>query len=186
MGISGLRSSAETILAGSPLANSGMTKQFREKENTMKEQFENLTRALAHGSLSRREVIRTMAGTIAGISMASWFSGTALAQSEHTHTCKHYGTCSNSFSNCELKRYHNTNCFCLQQIGTTRGVCCCNGVCDCDASSTQPCICTSQSNCPSGYFCITNTGCGCSTGLCLQKCNSTCRLSAKQGGRTAA
>ncbi|MHB8599904.1 MAG: hypothetical protein ACYDER_24235 [Ktedonobacteraceae bacterium] len=155
----------------------------------MTEQFKNLTKALAHDTLSRREVMRTMAGAIAGMTLASWFPGTALAQSEHTHTCKNPGTCSNSFPNCELKRYHNTNCYCFQQINSTRGVCCCNTYCSCDASDASgilPCGCLSQSNCPSGYFCISNTGCGCTSGLCLQKCNSTCTLSGKQSGRTAA
>ena len=153
----------------------------------MTEQFENLTRSLAHGSLSRRQVMRTVAGAIAGMALASWFPGTALAESEYTHTCKNPFTCSSpNAHNCELKRYHNTNCYCFQQIGTTRGVCCCNGVCNCDSSSTQPCQCRSQSDCPSGYFCISNTGCSCTLGNCLQKCNSTCRLSGKGGGRTAA
>lgn len=152
----------------------------------MAEQFENLTRSLAHSTLSRREVMRAMAPAIAGIALASWFPGTALAESERTHTCKHYGTCSTSFSNCELNRYHNTNCYCFQQIGTTRGVCCCNSPCNCPSSDSQQCVCSSQSNCPSGYFCITNAGCGCSAGFCLQKCNSTCTLSSKGSGRTAA
>ncbi|MEO8972264.1 MAG: hypothetical protein ABI406_11775 [Ktedonobacteraceae bacterium] len=152
----------------------------------MAEQFENLTRSLANGTLSRRKVMRTMAGAIAGMTLASWFPGTAWAEGEHTHTCKQYGTCSTNFSNCELNRYHNTNCYCFQQIGTNRGVCCCDTYCNCDASSDQPCGCISQSGCPTGYFCITNVGCGCSTGFCLQKCNSTCTLSAKQSGRTAA
>lgn len=157
------------------------------KETTMTEQFENLTRSLAHDSLSCRDVMRTVAGALVGMTLASWFPGKVLAESELTHTCQHYGTCSNvGFPNCELNRYHNLNCYCFQQIGTNRGVCCCSTYCNCNSSSTQPCQCSSQSDCPSGYFCITNTGCGCTTGMCLQKCNSTCKLSGKPGGRTAA
>lgn len=159
---------------------------FYKKENDMAEQFKNLTRSLAHGTLSRREVMRTMAGAIAGMTLASWFPGRALAQSELTHMCKHPGTCSTGgYHNCELKRYHNTNCYCFQQIGTTRGVCCCNTYCNCPSDIIR-CVCKAQSDCPSGFFCISNTGCSCSGGFCLRKCNSTCRLSAKQGGRTAA
>jgi hypothetical protein len=165
----------------------GIAFRSATKEITMAEQFENLTKSLAHGTLSRRQVMRTMAGAIAGMTLASWFPGTALAQSEHTHTCKNPYTCSSPNSrNCELNRYHNTDCYCFQRIGTTSGVCCCNTYCSCDSSSTQPCGCSSQAGCPSGYFCITNTGCGCSVGFCLQKCNSTCTLSSKQDGRTAA
>ncbi len=60
----------------------------------MAEQFENLTRSLAHGTLSRREVMRTMVGAIAGMTLASWFPGTVFAQSQYTDTCKNPGTCS--------------------------------------------------------------------------------------------
>lgn len=152
----------------------------------MTEQFENMTRSLAHSTLSRRQVMRTMAGTIVGMTLASWFPGTALARSEHTHICKHYGTCSTNFTNCELNRYHNTNCYCFQQLGTNKGACCCDTYCNDNSSSPSFNGCTSQTQCPSGYFCITNVGCGCTAGFCLQKCNSTCTLSAKVGGRTAA
>src|SRR5579863_3084568 len=36
------------------------------------------------------------------------------------------------------------------------------------------------------YACISNTGCGCTTGLCVQKCNKCCTLSSAHAGRMAA
>ncbi|MHB8600347.1 MAG: hypothetical protein ACYDER_26505 [Ktedonobacteraceae bacterium] len=151
--------------------------------------FDDLTKSIVddtNGTISRRRAVRNIAGVIAGMTLASWFPGQALAQTEYTHTCKVPGTCSTSFFNCYLNRYHNTNCYCFQQMGAGRGVCGCNSYCACDSGSIPPCICNSQSDCGSGYFCITNTGCGCTIGYCVPKCSSTCTLSPNHSGRTVA
>jgi len=153
-----------------------------KKEAPMTEWFSDLTKTLADETLSRRQAVRNIAGALAGGALAFWLPGQVFADSARKDYCKHPGTCSTSFHPCGP----NPNCYCFQQIGTLKGVCACNGYCNCGSDSTQPCLCSKQSDCGRGYFCITNTGCGCSTGICIQKCTKTCQLQPNHSGRTAA
>jgi len=145
--------------------------------------FETITKTLADDKLSRRQAMKKAAGITAAVAMAAAIpAGEAFAASPDVvkHKCPNPGTCSTTFNNCRLKEFNNTNCFCFEKIGSTAGVCACNTFC-----SSAP-ICGSQSDCASGYSCISNTGCGCTTGVCVQKCTSTCVLQANGAGRTAA
>ncbi len=138
--------------------------------------FENVTKTLADDKLSRRKAMKTAVGITAAAALAAIIPGEAFAASDHAMCSP--GTCSTSFSNCG--KTGNANCFCFQRIGTTTGVCGCNAFC----SSLQ--ACASQSDCPAHHICITNTGCGCTSGFCIRKCTSTCILHADHSGRTAA
>jgi len=144
--------------------------------------FETVTKTLADDKLSRRQAMKKAAGITAAVAMAAAIpAGEAFAATPDSEKCNNPGTCSGGgFRNCKLKKYGNTNCYCFEKIGTTSGVCGCNSYC-----ASQP-TCVSQSGCASGYTCISNTGCGCTTGLCVQKCNSTCILADNGAGRTAA
>lgn len=144
--------------------------------------FETITKTLADDKLSRRQAMKKAAGITAAVAMAAAIpAGEAFAATPDTEKCANPGTCSGaSFHNCKIKKYNNTNCYCFEKIGTSNGVCGCNSYC-----ASQP-VCSSQSGCASGYACISNTGCGCTTGLCVQKCNSTCILASNGAGRTAA
>ncbi len=143
--------------------------------------FETITKTLADDKLSRRQAMKKAAGVTAAVAMASLIpAGEAFAATPDSEKCGKPGTCSSPFTNCKIKKYNNTNCYCFEKIGSTAGVCGCNSYC----ASSPPC--TSQSSCASGYACISNTGCGCTTGLCVPKCNSTCILQSNGAGRTAA
>jgi hypothetical protein len=45
----------------------------------MTDWFEDLSTTLADGTLSRRQVVRRIAGTVAGVAFAFWFPEQALA-----------------------------------------------------------------------------------------------------------
>ncbi|MEO8970986.1 MAG: hypothetical protein ABI406_05210 [Ktedonobacteraceae bacterium] len=143
--------------------------------------FETITKTLADDKLSRRQAMKKAAGITAAVAMAAAIpAGEAFAASPDKK-CPAPGTCSGgAFVNCEKKKNPGLNCFCFEKIGTTSGVCGCNTFC-----ASAP-VCTSQAGCASGFSCISNTGCGCTTGLCVQKCTSTCVLSSNGAGRTAA
>jgi len=146
------------------------------KEMTMANWFESVTKTLADDKLSRRSAFRKAAGTVAGVALASLVPGSALANSD-AGKCKTHGSCSTGgYTNC-LKK--NTNCFCFQST-EGKAVCGCNTYC----ASAPPC--SNSKACGAGKFCLTNSGCGCSTGLCVQKCNKTCILKSDRAGRTAA
>jgi len=139
--------------------------------------FENVTKTLADEKLSRRKAMKTAVGITAAAALAAIIPGEAFAAANVPLSCTP-GTCSTSFSNCGTS--HNPNCYCFEKIGTSTGVCGCNAYC----ASAKPC--STQSQCPIHHFCISNTGCGCTTGLCIRKCTSTCILHADRSGRTAA
>jgi hypothetical protein len=154
----------------------------------MTDWFNNLTKSLADETLPRRQAIRRIAGLLAGGVLASGVPGQVFAQdtSKHRHTCQNPGTCSNTtFPQCGHNEYGN--CYCFQRIGTQKGVCACNTYCNCDSQDGR-CFgfCTKQSDCGRGFVCISNTGCGCTTGFCVQLCTKTCQLQANRTGRTAA
>jgi len=144
----------------------------------MADWFGDLTKLLADSTLPRRQAIRRISGAVAGIALASWLPEQAFAASEQRHHCGYPGTCSSTTVQCGFNKYNN--CFCLQRLDNGKGVCCCNTYC----SSAPPC--TRSAQCGKGYACITNTGCGCTTGVCLQKCTHTCQLGSGRSGRTAA
>ena len=138
--------------------------------------FDELTHMLANEKLSRRHAARRISSIVTAVVLTSfWVPEQVLAQSENTLTCKHTGTCSTNFHNCG----GNPNCYCFQRLDSGKGVCGCNTYCN-DA------FCRKQSDCATGYVCITNTGCACSTGYCAPKCTKTCTLDANHSGRTAA
>ncbi len=145
------------------------------KEVLMSGWFDGVTRTLANDTLPRRKVIRGIAGTIAGVTLASWLPGTAFAQSKNKHTCRPASTCDGFPPNCGS----NPNCYCFRRIGSGKGVCGCNASCSSLSS------CSRQSDCAKGYACINQTGCSCSQGICIQRCTKTCSNALNSAGRTA-
>lgn len=144
--------------------------------------FEAVTKTLADDKLSRRQMVTKMAGVTTATALALLVPADeafAAISDRGGHYCYPPGTCSSIFLNCQIKKYGNYNCYCLEKIGTITGVCTCNTYC-----ASAP-ICSSQSDCASGYACTSNNGCGCTTGLCLQKCTKTCVLAPNGAGRTA-
>jgi hypothetical protein len=135
--------------------------------------FDTVTKTLADEKLSRRQAITKAAGAVAAVALASVIPGEAFASS---NVACSPGTCSTGFPACG----NNTACFCFQKIKGGKGACGCNSYC----ASIAPC--TSQKNCSKGTVCITNTGCGCSTGVCIPKCTKTCHFPLTHSGRTAA
>src|SRR5258708_37031773 len=101
---------------------------------TMANWFEDLSRTLADDTLSRRQVVRRIAGTVVGVAFAFWFPEQALA---NHHQCSNPGNACGvpEFTNCE----NNPHCFCFQRIdhGSGKGVCGCSANPDC--SSYKPC-----------------------------------------------
>ena len=142
--------------------------------------FENLTKTLADQALPRRQAIRRISGTVAGVVLAFWLPDQAFASNEQNHSCPFPGSCSGiPPGNCGLNKYNN--CYCFQKMGTSfKPVCGCNSYCSTLTS------CAANTQCPSGYVCITNDGCGCTTGVCILKCTRTCQLDSNRTGRTAA
>ena len=142
----------------------------------MADWFDELTQALANDRLSRRQALRKIVGTVGGAIVAMLLPGQAFAERSKAQLCGYAGTCSTDFNNCGTQ--HNPFCYCFQRIDG-KHVCCCTNYC----ASVKPC--SKQSDCGKGYSCITNWGCGCSTGGCLQNCTKTCHLDAHRAGRTA-
>ena len=139
--------------------------------------FETVTKTLADDKLSRRSAMKKAAGAVAAVALASIIPGEAFAATDAACVP---GTCSGgSFTNCG--KQGNPNCYCFEKLTSkgTKGVCGCNTYC----ASAPPC---SGQTCGKGYVCITSTGCGCTTGLCVQKCTKTCVLASDRAGRTAA
>lgn len=144
----------------------------------MADWFGDLTKTLADSTLSRRQAIRRVSGVVVGAALASWLPGEAFAASEQKHRCSPYGHCTVDGPQCGINKY--ANCYCFQKFGNYEGVCCCNSFC----SSLKPC--THQTQCATGYACVTGTGCGCTGGFCVRKCTRTCQLDSSRSGRTAA
>jgi hypothetical protein len=143
--------------------------------------FETVTKTLGDEKLSRRKAMKTAVGVAAAAALAAVIPGEAFAAEKkkhhkNHHACKNPGTCSSPFSNCGT----NSNCYCFENYGSTKGTCGCNSYC----ASIAPC--TKNSDCGKGNVCIGNTGCGCTSGFCIPVCNKTCVLDASRSGRTAA
>lgn len=140
--------------------------------------FEDLTKTLADDKLRRRQAILRISGIVAGAALASWLPGEVFAASEQRHRCSPPGSCSGPTYNCGINKYNS--CYCFQKLGTIKGVCGCNNYC---ASLKS---CNSQAQCPLGYACIINSGCSCTSGVCIKKCTRTCQPDSSRSGRTAA
>lgn len=142
--------------------------------------FEEMTKLLADGTLSRRQALKSMAGMIAWTMFATSLPGSTFATK--AHACNNPGTCSNPhYPQCG----HNINhyCNCYTRLDNGKGVCGCGPFCACQ-NAIPPCFCSKQSDCPKGYTCVTQTGCGCSTDVCVQNCARTCRPPLGGSGRT--
>ena len=140
--------------------------------------FDDLTKTLADASLTRRQALKHIAGTATAVVLAFWLPEQALAANQPNHHCTLGGGCMGSFLYCGHNKYEN--CYCMNQMGRNYGVCVCNTYC----ASAPPCSHSSQ--CGIGYACVTNNGCGCTIGFCMQKCTKTCQLDSQRAGRTAA
>ncbi len=137
--------------------------------------FDDLSRRMADEKLPRRAIMRKIAGSVVGMTLAFLLPGQALAKanalSRHCTTPCNGCTQSCDFDNCN----GNFNCYCFFRNGTAAlGGCGCNILC----SQGQPC--TSSSQCPGGSFCATQTACTCNatSGICVPFCtgkNKNCQ-----------
>jgi hypothetical protein len=140
------------------------------KEMTMANWFDQVTKTLSDKKLDRRQAVKTIAGTVAGVALASYLPETALAK------VKKYGcsiqTCG-TYTNCP--KNSNTNCYCFAQLNGKAG-------CGCDYGCGSAQACANGSKCPKGYYCSVTC---CGTMDCVQKCNQTCSLNSSHVGKTA-
>ncbi len=141
--------------------------------------FEDVTKTLADEKIGRRTALRRVAGTVAGVALASAIPGAALAKGRGKAACPSGGgTCSTGFVNC--KNNPNPNCYCFSGTQMGAGHCGCNSPCENDPN------CMKNSDCPRGSFCSCFNGCNCGAGLgvCLPKCkgkNKNCQLGSGHG-----
>ena len=145
--------------------------------------LEDLTKMMANDKMGRRAVMQRVAGSIAGIVLASWLPGHVLARThpDGTKECPLGGCRCTDCGNCAYNP--NTNCYCLSTFNTSlRGA-----VCICNTFCSQLSTCMSSSQCQAGFVCTTNNGCtGCSTsyGVCIARCkgkHKNCKLGSGQG-----
>ncbi len=134
--------------------------------------FEDLTKTMADENLPRRQAIRRIAGSVAGVGLATLLPAQALARPDHLKKhCPFPCNCTCGFENCN----GNGNCFCFTDIDGT-------GVCGCNVFCSQVKNCLKDSDCKKGYACITANGCvGCgnTSGVCIPYCvgkHKNCQL----------
>jgi hypothetical protein len=150
---------------------------------TMANWFEDVTKTLADEKISRRTVMRRVAGTVAGAALASALPGAVLAKGTGKACPGGGGNCSIGFVNC--KNNSNTNCYCFD--GTKNkgaGHCGCNGFC------SQLSTCVKNTDCPGGTFCSYFNTCNCNggSGVCITTCagkNKNCQLGSGHGATAA-
>jgi hypothetical protein len=144
----------------------------------MAQWFDEITKTLADDKLSRRQVAKRIAGTVAGVALASIIPAEALAKKKKPRCPKSdnlgKAVCPPTFASCG----GNSNCYQFVDISQKIAWCGCNEYC----STAKPC--SKDANCAKGYYCGGCGLCGASTGLCLQCCNKTCTLSSSHAGRT--
>lgn len=171
------------------MSKASMNSRAGEKGTFMTSWFDDMTKTLADGKLSRRQAVRRIAGTVAGAMVATYLPQSVFATRALKCNCpgncqgvspNDCGGCNGpGFCNCHMQRFRNSNCYCFTRLDNGKGECGCNTYC---ASVTS---CAKQSDCSKGYTCITSTGCSCNGGICIQNCNKTCVLGASRAGRTA-
>jgi len=150
------------------------------KEMTMANWFEDVTKTLADEKIGRRTALRRVGGTVAGVALAGAIPGLALAANKRCPGGG--GNCSIGFSNCTGP---NTNCYCFSDIKHAKATCGCNSFC------SQIPLCTSDSGCSKGSKCVAPTGCNsCSPtqGVCIPLCrgkNKNCQLGSGHGSTAA-
>lgn len=141
--------------------------------------FDELTKFLANDKLSRRQIMRRAAGTVAGVLLTSVLPGQVLALGQHPskHTCQNPFTCNGNYYLCGSNEY--ADCYCFTNPAGT-------GTCGCDTycQNTKPCL--QNTDCSKRHFCAIGTCCPGDMGVCLPKCTKTCRLDANGVGMTAA
>jgi hypothetical protein len=143
--------------------------------------FEDLTKTMADDKLPRRQAIRRIAGSVAGVALASWLPEQALATNlPGKNQCGYGGSCDWGFTNCHGNP--NYNCFCFTGAPGAPAV-----FCGCNSYCSQSPTCKRQRHCPRGTVCSTSNGCtGCSpySGVCIPKCmgkNKNCTLGSGHG-----
>jgi hypothetical protein len=94
------------------------------KEMTMANWFEDVTKTLADEKIGRRTALRRVGGTVAGVALAGAIPGMALAKvNKH---CPQGGNCTIGFTECQ--KQGNSNCFCFTDTNG-KGACGCNSYC---------------------------------------------------------
>src|SRR5258708_423327 len=90
-----------------------------EKEMTMANWLEDLTKTMANDKLSRRQAIGSIAGVVAGATIITWLPDQVLAKHvPWKKQCPNGGcNCTCGFENCFGNP--NTNCYCFQSIEGT-------------------------------------------------------------------
>jgi len=129
--------------------------------------FDQLTKGILDGGLSRRDSLKLAFGGVAAAAMSAvGFTGAASASSGTICGLGCVGVSGIvACNNCK-----NGNCYCFQ-VKSGAFKCGCNSYC----SSIPPC--SNNAQCGIGKICIFNTGCG-SGGVCVSKCTKTCVLAA--------
>lgn len=131
--------------------------------------FDQVTKTLADKKLGRRQAMKTIAGTVAGVAIAGYLPETALALKKRGCSVQSCG----SYTNCP--KSPNTNCFCFASVNGKAG-------CGCDYPCGSVPNCTKNSDCGAGHYCSLTC---CGTMDCVQSCTKTCTLSSIHAGKTA-
>jgi len=143
--------------------------------------FDQLTKGLASGGLSRRDGLKLAFGGAAAAALSTLGFGSAAAAPSTNLCLGQGGNCTNGFFNCPAHK--NTNCYCFTNA---KGV----GFCGCNQYCSQSAPCTKNRQCGLTAMCAIDngcTGCGASSGVCIAKCSkrSTCVLAAGSGATAA-
>jgi hypothetical protein len=147
--------------------------------------LEDLTKQMADEKIGRRTAIRRVAGTVAGVALASAVPGAVLAKNK---ACPVGGNCTIGFKNCQGNP--NTNCYCFTGTKLRTAHCLCNDFCS-STSSVERGACQKDSDCGKGQACTMFNGCvGCGNemGICFYKCkgqHKNCTLPTGGTGLTA-
>lgn len=147
--------------------------------------FDQLSKGLANGGLSRRDGLKLAFGGAAFAALSALGLGSAAAaapNSSFESLCNNVpGTCGN-FHNCGT----NSNCFCFEHIN--RGG---ETYCGCDVLCYSATSCTANNQCPAQTLCADSNGCtGCApgVGICIHKCKGqfqNCQLGLVGQGASA-
>ncbi len=147
----------------------------------MADWFEDFTKTIADDKLTRRQAVGSIAGVVAGATIAVWLPEQVLAKTiPWKKQCPNGSTCETPVMFCNGNP--NTNCFCLTGMFSSepRGFCGRNSYC------SQLSTCINQSDCRRGTVCSYYNACNCqgTSGVCITACkgkHKNCQLGSGHG-----
>ncbi|MGH3086147.1 MAG: hypothetical protein ACRDSJ_02365 [Rubrobacteraceae bacterium] len=149
--------------------------------NGEKFSFDELSRGMAEGTISRGKAMKLAGGALLGAALLPFASSEAQAKKKRKKVCKNPFNCeTGQFSNCQ----GDENCVCLKTAkGAKKKNFCLDALTeDLPATCEEIPSCSEQKDCPNGTICVVDTCCP--GGVCIP--NSTkCPKVREAGARTA-